>query len=48
MTFFSYATWLCVTNKPFETGLNREIKGTYTNYEQVSMMKMVKLMNKII
>ena len=25
------------TNNPLEAGLNKEIKGTYTNYEQVSM-----------
>ena len=36
------------TSNPLEAGLNKEIKGTYTNYEQVSMIGMVKLMNKII
>ena len=45
---FHTAPGYASTNNPLEAGLNKEIKGTYTNYEQVSMIGMVKLMNKII
>ena len=34
------------TNNPLEAGLNKEIKGFYSNYEQVCMLGMVELMNR--
>ena len=35
------------TNNPTESSLNKEIKGTYSNYEQFSMLGVLSLMHKI-